>query len=304
MTASMPWVKIWTEILDDHKLGRLDAATKWQFVALCLLAGECDAEGYLANGDEPLTVDDIAWRLRESPDDIEEALAALQDAGLVTEDEGCWLVVNFSKRQGRAQSEKRRQWRERKRRQRDTAGRDETGTDETVPEDVTRDITVTPGCVPENVTRDITVTPAGVTAPEKRRGEKRREDVEEEAERDTTTTTAPSAAFDTFLRMTGGAINPLTVDQLQDLVDECEVHRQALPRASPGRNVSGDGWVENAILEAAASTTNGRVSVKYLSAILDRWKREGYQAPRTSVNGDGELYRPLEAEECLPVKPE
>jgi hypothetical protein len=116
----MPWIKVWTDILDDPKIGRLSAADRWQFMALCVLAGECDAEGYLANGDAPLFIDDIAWRLRERTDDMIASMERLSDAGLLCQDDdGSWFVTNFSKRQGRPQYEKRRQWRERKQRQRE-----------------------------------------------------------------------------------------------------------------------------------------------------------------------------------------
>jgi len=143
----MPWIKLWTEILDDPKLGRLDAATKWHFVSLCLLAGECDLEGYIANSKEPLSMDDISWRLRENPAHLEASMQILQDHGLIALDDGCWLVVNFSKRQGRSQSEKRAAWRERKQRQRDRE-RDTEEEEEECPEDVTRDSDVTPASVP------------------------------------------------------------------------------------------------------------------------------------------------------------
>jgi len=131
--SSMPWIKIYTDILDDHKLGRLTATDKWRFVALCVLAGECDAEGYLANGNANMSIDDIAWRLREDADQLSISMQTLESVGLLCQDEDAsWFVVNFSKRQGRSQSEKREQWRERKQRQRDK-------------ENVTRDSPVTPG---------------------------------------------------------------------------------------------------------------------------------------------------------------
>jgi hypothetical protein len=64
MLSSMPWVKIYTEMIDDPKIGRLNDATKWRFVSLVLLAGECDRDGALISGNESMSVTDIAWRLR------------------------------------------------------------------------------------------------------------------------------------------------------------------------------------------------------------------------------------------------
>jgi hypothetical protein len=115
----MPWVKLYTELLDDAKIGFLSEGAQLLFVKLMLLAGECDAEGYLVNGNDPLTVEQIAWRLRLSPAIIAERLAELAGTEQVIVDDGIYLVVNFQKRQGRSQSEKREQWRRRKQRQRD-----------------------------------------------------------------------------------------------------------------------------------------------------------------------------------------
>lgn len=161
---SMPWIKLYTDILDDPKIGRMDAAEKWHFVALCVLAGECDAEGYLVNGDDPLTIEDIAWRLREDIEQLDHTMTVLQQHGLVTQDpDGTWFVTNFSKRQGRSQSEKRKLWRERKRRQRE---REQGDPNE---DDGSHDGT------PENVTRDTAENHAGVTPLE---GEEREREIE------------------------------------------------------------------------------------------------------------------------------
>jgi len=154
---SMPWIKLYTEMLDDPKLGRLSGYVKWHFVALCLMAGECDSEGYLVNGDCPLTSRDIAWRLRD--EEIIGSLDLLSEYGLMAQDDdGSWFVVNFSKRQGRSQSEKRRLWRERKQRQRDTEQDTES--------------------CPEDVTRDNCENHAGVTPLEESREEESREEGE------------------------------------------------------------------------------------------------------------------------------
>lgn len=167
---SMPWIKLYTDILDDPKIGRMDAAEKWHFVALCVLAGECDAEGYLVNGDDPLTIEDIAWRLREDIEQLDHTMTVLQQHGLVTQDpDGTWFVTNFSKRQGRSQSEKRKLWRERKRRQRE---REQGDPNE---DDGSHDGT------PENVTRDTAENHAGVTPLE---GEEREREIEIESRED------------------------------------------------------------------------------------------------------------------------
>jgi hypothetical protein len=109
--SSMPWVKLFTEMLDDVKLGRLTDRHRWRFVALILLAGECDAEGYLVSGESPMSMDDIAWRFRMDVEQLAEEMNALTNIGLLDNTETGWRVCKFSERQGRSQSEKREQWR-------------------------------------------------------------------------------------------------------------------------------------------------------------------------------------------------
>jgi len=98
-------------------------------------------------------------------------------------------------------------------------------------------------------------------------------------------TTAPSEAIDVFLKATGGAVNPLHVDQINDLVDEAEEHRLALPRASPGAGVSGDGWIAAVIREANASRKpgSGTFGLNYPKTIFDRWKVDGFKSPLGGV---------------------
>ena len=111
-SSGMPWIKLYNEFLDDPKVGRLTPGQQLLFIKLLLVAGECDAEGLLSNGDNPLTFDDIAWRLRFDTDLLAEHWQALELAGLVeTQEDGSLLIIKFAERQGRPQSEKREQWR-------------------------------------------------------------------------------------------------------------------------------------------------------------------------------------------------
>ena len=155
MATSMPWIKIYTEMLDDHKMRRLETRVKWRFVELLLLAGECDSEGYIVNGDDPLTLEDIAWRVRSTVEEIQEDIEQLIHAGLIeVETDGAILIINFSSRQGRSQAQKREMWRERQKKSRKKAGDSQ---DET-----------------ESVTGESPVTDRGVTPLEERREEERR----------------------------------------------------------------------------------------------------------------------------------
>lgn len=113
MNTSMPWIKLYTEILDDVKLSRLTDAQKWRFVQLLLLAGECDAEGALVTGDSPMTPEDVSWRLRIDTQTIVTDLEKLTALGLLHIEDGAIIISKFADRQGPTQEEKREQWRNR-----------------------------------------------------------------------------------------------------------------------------------------------------------------------------------------------
>ncbi len=83
-------------------------------------------------------------------------------------------------------------------------------------------------------------------------------------------------ALSTWVKASGGAINPITVDEINDLVDQCEEHRQELPPEVPGADISGDEWVAEAIKETVAGIQ--KPHMPYTKTILSRWRAEGYKA--------------------------
>ena len=100
-------------------------------------------------------------------------------------------------------------------------------------------------------------------------------------------------AFTVYQRA-GGVLSPLLTDELGDLIDEYEVHRQSLPPPAAGADRTGDEWVQAAIREMTVAGV--RISVKYVEAILDRWRREGFRAPfsgrKRGNNGGHYEHRP------------
>lgn len=74
-----PWVKLWTDVLDNRRLARAGEAADWLFVRLVLICAEGAGRGVIENG----SAEDIAWRLRKEPLDIEARLVALEQAGAI-----------------------------------------------------------------------------------------------------------------------------------------------------------------------------------------------------------------------------
>jgi hypothetical protein len=99
------WIKLFVELLDDPKMGRLPDWLWRRAIELFLLAGENGNDGLL----QP--VDDIAWRLRVSVEKLTEALQALSEVGVVHESPDGWVVTHFKERQWSESLERVRRYR-------------------------------------------------------------------------------------------------------------------------------------------------------------------------------------------------
>ena len=80
--AGSYWIKLYHEVLDDPKMGRLSDHIWRRAVELFLLAGTQDDGGNLP------AVEDIAWRLRTTVEDVTQTLNALVEVGIVENTSG------------------------------------------------------------------------------------------------------------------------------------------------------------------------------------------------------------------------
>jgi len=97
--ASNYWAKLWIEILDDSKVGRLSDNLWRRFVECILLAKEIDDDGRIPS------ISDIAWRLRLDEESLRAEFEQLARVGLldyISSDplDRHWIVTNYTKRQG------------------------------------------------------------------------------------------------------------------------------------------------------------------------------------------------------------
>jgi hypothetical protein len=107
--ASKYWIKLYHEILDDHKMGMLSDHLYRRVIELFLLAGEFDGDGELP------TVEAMAWRLRTDQDELLNDLETLRDKKIVTLHNNKWIVTKFAERQAPvSDAERMRRLRERK----------------------------------------------------------------------------------------------------------------------------------------------------------------------------------------------
>lgn len=102
------WIKLYHEILDDPKMGRLSDRLYRRTIEMFLLAGDYDQGGVLP----PL--EDIAWRLHLNPEQLETDLIELQRIGILDVSEGQWYVAKFAERQtADSNTERWQRWKER-----------------------------------------------------------------------------------------------------------------------------------------------------------------------------------------------
>jgi len=87
------WIKLYHEILDDPKMGRMPDRLWRRTIELFLLAGELDQEGLLPS------VHDMSWRLRVNDDALQDDLSLLISYGIVTVEGDAFTVTKFAERQ-------------------------------------------------------------------------------------------------------------------------------------------------------------------------------------------------------------
>lgn len=109
--ASYYWIKLYHEILDDPKMGRLSDHLWRRTIEMFLFAGK---EG--GNGEVPCIVD-MAWSLRTTPAELQADLDELERIGIIRQRDGADpFVVHFEERQAPVPpAERKRRQRERER---------------------------------------------------------------------------------------------------------------------------------------------------------------------------------------------
>lgn len=106
--AAKYWIKLYHEVLDDPKMGRLPDHVWRRVIELFLLAGEYDKDGELP----PLG--DMVWKLRTTEEQLTADLDVIIVTGIVTFRDNMYHVSNFAKRQAAVNpAERQRRHRER-----------------------------------------------------------------------------------------------------------------------------------------------------------------------------------------------
>jgi len=223
------WIKLHTKITDDPDIGAMPLAHVGVWMLLLALAGKIDDRQDDVESGKLDTPGRIAWYLRRDLDELQSALTAFIELGMIRENEGILYIAKYPQYQARSPSASRQAVRKRVQQYR---ARTRNGVTPSLPSDVTR-----------------------------LEAEKNRVEVEAEAV-ETEVTIKAAATVKAFENSRGLQINPLEYEQLYDLMDDYTPE-----------------WVIAAIREATSSLGGKTVSIRYLDAILKRWKAEGFRSP-------------------------
>jgi len=118
------WIKLHTAYLSNYKFISQSSKTKYHYIALYLMACEGDSGGVLVQNEEVLSIEQMAFLLREEKDDLQESVDKLVEAGLMNiEDDGAYTISRFMDEQGKPsfgaeEDKKRKDWRDRQARHR------------------------------------------------------------------------------------------------------------------------------------------------------------------------------------------
>lgn len=106
------WLKLFTDLVDEPEFMRLTDKAKAVYFEVYILAGRSDAGGLVTSSDKPASIDQLAWLLRRTTNELQNGLDELQSAGLVDLQGGQVTVCRFGNEQGPSQDETRAKWRE------------------------------------------------------------------------------------------------------------------------------------------------------------------------------------------------
>ncbi len=124
MARAKPWLKLWTEWIDDPKILRLTLAERGAWVLILSLAQKCDAGGSLVTSSgSSLTLDEIMEALHvATPDDVLafiNMVSKMQNEQSLVWNDNTLQVIHFAERQELVPSETPEAVRERQRRHRE-----------------------------------------------------------------------------------------------------------------------------------------------------------------------------------------
>ena len=101
----MDWLKLSVRYVDDPRLGRLPEKIQARFFKLYLLAGQSCADGLIT-----MSMEDIAWKLHISPDELKQTISILEGASFFSNNgKGPMITVYGSEQISQAEMDRQRE---------------------------------------------------------------------------------------------------------------------------------------------------------------------------------------------------
>lgn len=90
----MRWLRLYTEIIDDPKIAKMNDAQFRMFIYLLAVASEQEKDGLV-----PLSPDELAWRIRQPKLKLLNALRYLEEARIIIRHDKGVELINWNRRQ-------------------------------------------------------------------------------------------------------------------------------------------------------------------------------------------------------------
>jgi hypothetical protein len=90
----MQWFRVYTEIIDDPKMAKMDNSTFRVFIYLLAVASDAGNDGKIN-----MTIEDISWRIRIPSDTLILAIKYLSENNIIKTQKNEIIVTNWKKRQ-------------------------------------------------------------------------------------------------------------------------------------------------------------------------------------------------------------
>ena len=90
----MEWFRFYNEIVDDPKVARMSDRQFRCFSYLLCVANSSDERGSIN-----LSIEEIAWRIRFTPEEVQDTISLLVELSIISNSENHYEFINWKKRQ-------------------------------------------------------------------------------------------------------------------------------------------------------------------------------------------------------------
>ena len=101
------WMRLYTRLIGNAKFMKLPKAVRFDYLALYMLARDCDAYGFLGVNKEPLTIEDLSFLLYDDEDELSKSIALLLVKEFLVIENGFYVINRFKEEQDEETNEEK-----------------------------------------------------------------------------------------------------------------------------------------------------------------------------------------------------